>query len=202
MTYMPRIARPVRRGLLPRFWLDMFRNYDVAIGRYVEGDPIGIAAGLNTYAYVVGNPISNIDPFGLKHYTACETRALLDEAKKDMAGSLSQRTDNALRNHGAFGKFDFKMNQPKDMFVAPLVGKLSAPEFGNFIAGYSGIYCGGRAGLALVLAGGVWYDFTDALQGNGTFDMDADSVKYIHNGAVIASMEVNGLPIAQCGCPK
>lgn len=42
-----------------------FRNYQPATGRYDKSDPIGLAGGLNSYAYVNGNPLHYADQIGL-----------------------------------------------------------------------------------------------------------------------------------------
>jgi RHS repeat-associated protein len=42
------------------------RYYEPETGRYLRSDPIGLADGFNTYAYVNNNPLTWIDIFGLE----------------------------------------------------------------------------------------------------------------------------------------
>jgi RHS repeat-associated protein len=69
-------------GQIAGAWGSTFQNdnrdYDPAVGRYIESDPIGLAgSNYSTYGYVLGNPILNIDPLGL-----CDEKQNCEELQK------------------------------------------------------------------------------------------------------------------------
>jgi RHS repeat-associated protein len=45
-----------------------YRDLDPKGVRYVQSDPLGVLAGVNTYVYVGGDPVNSIDPTGLIGY--------------------------------------------------------------------------------------------------------------------------------------
>lgn len=47
------------------------RDLDPTSGRYVESDLVGLAGGINTYLYERANPLSLIDPDGLRALIQC-----------------------------------------------------------------------------------------------------------------------------------
>ncbi len=52
-------------GLDTPLFYNYHRDYNPALGRYMQSDPIGLEGGMNTFAYAGGNPSSFVDVLGL-----------------------------------------------------------------------------------------------------------------------------------------
>jgi RHS repeat-associated protein len=65
-----------------------FRDYDPAIGRYVQSDPIGLAGGLNTYGYANQNPLGYVDPHGLNPLEPIERHVLAHASRGNWKEAL------------------------------------------------------------------------------------------------------------------
>jgi RHS repeat-associated protein len=79
-----RNRRRVRRLASGRLHYNYYRDYDPQTGRYVESDPIGLRAGINTYAYVRNDPVGSSDRSGLLSIrSSCKNfRAAIEAAER------------------------------------------------------------------------------------------------------------------------
>jgi RHS repeat-associated protein len=72
-----------------------FRDYDPVIGRYEKSDPMGLAGGISTYAYVAGSPLISIDPEGLVSTSDARSAANLADALAKTRGGIAGKKDCA-----------------------------------------------------------------------------------------------------------
>jgi RHS repeat-associated protein len=73
------------------FHHNYFRDYVPSLGRYAESDPAGLNGGINTYAYVSGNPVNAIDVNGLLVQIKCRPLGRVGRAASEFIFKRPQR---------------------------------------------------------------------------------------------------------------
>jgi RHS repeat-associated protein len=143
-------------------WYNGFRNYDQNTGRYLQSDPVGLTGGINTYAYVSGNPVNYIDPLGLWCISNKAKSAVKSATGAFVAGTLARGDPRVGLALGVVGGIvGYKYGEEAGAGVTGFVSAAYSGRGFSFTAGAVGATTGALAeaeGSALSGAAGGMYE--------------------------------------------
>ena len=170
------------------------------MGRYIQSDLIGLAGGINTYAYVGGNPINFIDPLGLARWTGriesisggaivggTKGRAVLTSECDSNGNSFTATV--SFSGFGGTGGFPYGATASKIEFNTPFPDANPYDLEGDFTyAGFSAAALLGYGISAIQLGNG--YSVSDGLVVGVDFSY----------GDFSGSSQVTSFTSNKCGC--
>ncbi|NCA81452.1 MAG: RHS repeat protein [Opitutae bacterium] len=116
------------------------RLYNAALGRFLQRDPLGLAAGANLYAYTGSDPVNAIDPFGLSSFAYDDMDLLREEynnrLERDKARQRQYESDRdlilrAYKEDQAHQQWN-KNNPIKAWLAEQIIDKMMSYSTGGF----------------------------------------------------------------------
>ena len=155
------------------------RYYDPTTGRYLKPDPIGLAGGINLFAYVENNPLSAIDPFGL------EGLAIPGGGVQSMTPVDLHFSDRSPDFYSFSFSIAIQLPFYGDMFGYS--GQIEKDRYGNYYGGPVGSSFGRTelTGIAFSLTAG-WLDYDYESCGDG-IPIEEEVRSFMEGGSVNAS---------------
>jgi RHS repeat-associated protein len=143
----PWVYNPLR--FAARYWdwdtgLYYNRNrwYDAVTGRFLSEDPLGLAGGINLYAYAAKNPVDNTDPFGL--FPCTHEQANRGECAKPLQGIVASVCRQTLCGWLRFGAVAAGSVIAMRLFEPPHAASLPSAQTVQCVGGL-GLTTGGTA---------------------------------------------------------
>ncbi len=126
-----------------------YRTYDPSTGRYLESDPIGLSAGLDTYSYVSNTPTMRTDKYGL--YEGGGISEVIPGY--DYGEYLDAIADMEYRPPSPYERCVAKCRVVRTLICAPFI--TAGSSCGVIVAGIASIPSGGSTFGALYRGGTV-----------------------------------------------